>query len=110
MKALLHRLFLGACFAAMLPYEAVAGNGYISRYVLSDPIAAQDSVPSNKPAAKPESKPSDKPEIKEVPKSRRQLKPSVVDDKIRIKPPIRVKPVIKDAGGYIKRTLGKIKL
>lgn len=106
---LLHRLFLIALFAALMPFAALAGNSNNARFKLSDPVFAIDSVPSKKPDNKPENKPSDKPEIKEVPKSRRQIKPSAVGEKIRVKPPVRVKPnIIRKPAGNIKRALGKL--
>ncbi|WP_026897356.1 hypothetical protein [Daejeonella oryzae] len=46
-----------------------------------------------------------KPEIKEVPKSRRQLKPIAV--KPKIKTPVKIRPVIKRPAGLIRKTLGR---
>ena len=106
---LLHRLFLIALFAALVPLSALAGSSGSTHFKLSEAVFALDSVPSKKPDAKPENKPSDKPEIKEVPKSRRQIKPSAVGEKIRVKPPVHVKPnIIKKPVGNIKRALGKL--
>lgn len=103
---LVYRLFLIALFAALLPLAAMAGKG--SAHLRSyDTEFTLDSVPK-KPAAKPEKKPSDKPEIKEVPKARRQIKPAAVGDRIKINPPVRVKPNIKKPVGNIKRGLGKL--
>ena len=101
------RLFMIALFAALLPLATMAGNSGYARFRFSDPVFTLDSVPK-KPAAKPENKPTDKPEIKEVPKSRRQIKPAAVGERIKIKPPVRVKPNIKKPIGNIKRALGKI--
>ena len=95
-----------ALFAALLPLAATAGN-HSASLKSYDTEFALDSVPK-KPAAKPEKKPSEKPEIKEVPKSRRQIKPAAVGDRIKIKPPVRVKPNIKKPVGNIKRGLGKL--
>jgi hypothetical protein len=59
---------------------------------------ADNNPEDNKPALK-------KPDIKEVPKSRRQLKPLAV--KARIKIPVkRIKPVIRRPIGLIRRNLG----
>ena len=46
-----------------------------------------------------------KPEIKEVPKSKRQLKPAAVKTKIKV-PVKRVKPVIKKPVRLIRKNLG----
>lgn len=106
MKALLlYRLFLAACFAVLLPYAA-AGKQHMLQPVASYPVILSDSIPPGKPASRPDKKPSDKPEIKEVPKSRRQIKPAAVGEKIRIKPPVRIKPdMIKKPGKHIRRII-----
>ncbi|HXI01351.1 MAG TPA: hypothetical protein VNI52_13870 [Sphingobacteriaceae bacterium] len=102
MKALLYRRFVIVCLIALFPFAVKANN----RPRLSNAVFATDSIPPNK---QPAAKPSDKPEIKEVPKSKRQLKPSRVDEKIRIKPPIKIKPdIIKRPIGQIKGILKKI--
>lgn len=64
----------------------------------------QDTIPSKKPAEKKpeENRPDIKPDIKEVPKSRRQLKPGVVTDRIKVRPVKIPRPKI------IKRTIGPV--
>lgn len=70
-----------------------------------------DSVNKKQPGKKDEKKQKDqkgdlkKPEIKEVPKSKRQLKPAAVKTKIKI-PVKRVKPVIKRPVRLIRKNLG----
>lgn len=110
MKTLiLHRLCLIALFAALLPVAARASVPGDLQSAFTE-VVVLDSVPSRKPAAKPENKkPSDKPEIKEVPKSKRQIRPQAVGEKIRVKPPVKVKPnIIKKPAIRIKKALGKI--
>lgn len=105
MKTLiLRRLFLIALFAAVFPVATRASVSAGPQYAVSE-VAVLDSVPSRKPAEKPgDKKPGDKPEIKEVPKSKRQIRPQAVGERIKIKPPVKVKPnIIKKPVVHIKR-------
>lgn len=70
-------------------------------------LAVADTSIRKEPVKQGKTKEGEKPEIKEVPKSKRQLKPAAVKTLIKIKTPIkRIKPIIKRPLGLIKRTLG----
>ena len=84
------------------PLDKVAARSLSSTAIWE--IALVDSVPvSKKPGDKGDKKKDNKqPEVKEVPKSRRQIKPSVV------KPGVKVKPVRIPKPKVIKRTIGSL--
>lgn len=89
----------------LLPFTAAQAADDLP---IPSPVAVTDSVPARKPAAKPEE--ANQPDIKEVPKSKKQAKPLPVGEniKIKVKPPVRIKPMIKRPG-IIKKTLGIIR-
>ena len=108
--SMIYRLFLIGLFAVSLSVTAKASHP-IAKRGISDIVFTLDTVPSKKPAADTRKEPEKKkPEIKEVPKSRRQIKPKAVGERIKGKPPVRVKPkIIKKPVKNIKRAIGRIK-
>jgi hypothetical protein len=97
LKALLFSLFV-----FVLPATALAKSSMRDCYEMAGIEAGLDSVPKVKQSGD-KTKEQKKPEIKEVPKSRRQLKPSAVKDRLKTKPVKIPKPkVIKNIGRGLK--------
>ncbi len=105
------RILFISFWSLLLPFLASAKNSKIElkKYASLTTFTPIDST-QKKPKdveKKREDKKEDpkKPEIKEVPKSRRQVKPVAVGAKIKIKTPVKIKPIIKRPIGLIRKTL-----
>lgn len=103
------RFLFFACLVILLPAAATAKQWANTISDLPDlrMMASTDST-SKKQRGNPDDKKEDvkKTEIKEVPKSKRQLKPVAVGTKIKIKIPVKIRPIIKRPAGLIRKTLG----
>ncbi|MEO8793932.1 MAG: hypothetical protein ABI390_00625 [Daejeonella sp.] len=107
----LFRILFISFWSLLLPFLASAKNSKIElkKYASLSSFAPADST-QKKPKDvenKKDDKKDDikKPEIKQVPKSRRQVKPIAVGAKIKIKTPVKIKPIIKRPIGLIRKTL-----
>ena len=77
----------------------------ITDALLQDPPAKSDKKQDEGQAKKKRA--SKEPDIKEVPKSKRQVKPVPVKGKVKIKTPVKkIKPVIKKPVKPIRKKLG----
>ena len=95
--------------AILLP---VAASAKITVSTISDlpelRMMAITDTTSKKQKVKPDDKKEDgkKAEVKEVPKSKRQIKPVAVGTRIKIKTPVKLRPIIKRPVGLIRKNLG----
>ena len=106
-------LFLLPMAFILLAPQAQAGLVAGTKFLpLPEVNAMPDSAGQKKPVVQDEKadkkkKADQKPDIKEVPKSKRQLKPAAVKTKVKIKTPVKkIKPVIKKPVKLVRKTLG----
>lgn len=89
-RSFIFRTLLTVIFSMVLPLVVEAKNNHL--VVLTDTVKVQ---PQDKKKEQSKEKPDHKPNIKEVPKARKQSRPTVVKPIIKVKPIKIIRPNIK---------------
>ena len=101
--------WFSACLIILFPFVSSAKQEF-AVYAMPDlPVLTMSDSTSRKQPGKPDDKKEDvkRPDIKEVPKSKRHLKPAAVKARIKIKTPVKIRPNIKRPMGLIRKALGR---